>query len=350
MGKKYVYWFNELGREYDELVGKKCANLGEIARLDMPVPPGFALAVDAYNTFMVETNAAEEISQCLTRFPSGPQSVADFQKASKDIRQIVDSKRMPKDIEQAVFLSYDALCQQCNAADVAVSVRSAGPKSHPGQYETYLNVRGKEALIEKIIRVWSSTFVSRALSSRANEGLPLHTDPIGVAVLKMVSAKSAGIGFTANPNTGDMSQIIIEGSWGLGETVVGGTVNPDRYVIDKNTLEVVEKTIGHKLMKITSQEQGTVEEKVPPSEQDVPCLTDGELLEIARLAKELESRFGEPQDMEWAIDSALGFPQNVFLLQTRPVVIAKRTSPVDRVIDKLMDMMDREGFGQRQSF
>lgn len=350
MGRKYVYWFNELRREYNELVGKKCANLGEIARLGMPVPPGFALAVDAYNTFMVETSAAEEISQYLTRFPGGLQSVADFQKASKDIRQIVDSKRMPKDIEQAVLLSYDALCQKCDAADVAVSVRSAGPKSHPGQYETYLNVRGKKALIEKIIKVWSSTFVSRALSSRANEGLPLHTDPIGVAVLKMVNAKSAGIGFTANPNTGDMSQIIIEGSWGLGETVVGGVVNPDRYVIDKNTLEVIERTIGHKLLKITSQEKGTVEEEVPPGEQDVSCLTDEELLEIARLAKELESRFGEPQDMEWAIDSALRFPQNVFLLQTRPVVVAKRTSPIDKAIDKLMDMMDRQGFGQRQRF
>lgn len=137
---------------------------------------------------------------------------------------------------------------------------------------------------------------------------------------------------------------------GLGETVVGGVVNPDRYVINKNTLEVIEKTIGHKLLKITSKEQGTVEEEVSPSEQDVPCLTDEELLEIVRLAKELEIRFGEPQDIEWAIDSALRFPQNVFVLQTRSVVIAKRTSPVDKAIDKLMDMMDRQGFGQLKRF
>jgi pyruvate,water dikinase len=124
-------------------------NLSEIARRGMPVPPGFALAVDAYNAFMAETNAEEEISQYLAKFFNSLQSVADFQKASKDIRQIADSKRMPKAIEQAVLLSYDALCQKCNAANVAVSVRSAGPKSHPGQYETYLNVRGKEALLKQ---------------------------------------------------------------------------------------------------------------------------------------------------------------------------------------------------------
>jgi pyruvate,water dikinase len=335
MAEKWLFWLDEVGQEHNDLVGKKCANLGEIYKIGLPAPPGFALAVEAYNKFLTETGAIRELWQYLSEFSADPQDAERCQEAAKVMRWIVESKKMPKDMEDTIASYYDALCQRCGIANVAVATRSAGVVSHPGQYETYLNVKGKTDLMEKIIRVWSSTFNTRSLISRARQGLPLESDPIGIAVIKMIHARCAGICFTADPNTGDRSKITIEANWGLGESVVGGMIVPDRWTLDKESLAVLEKRLGEKRAQIALCESGVREEEITSDRRSIFCLSDEEATKIGQLAKIVESHFGIPQDLEWAIDSDSPFLESVLLLQTRPEVI-KRKSITYLILDEIL--------------
>ncbi len=271
---------------------------------------------------MSETGADKEISEYLNGLNHGFETIDQFNEASAELRRIVESKDMPGEMKDRVLFHYREICRKCNKDRVPVSTRSAGAASHPGQYETHLNVIGESDLIKNIIKVWASTFNARSLSARKRLGLPLGSDPIGVAVIKMVNARSAGVLFTADPNTGNRSIMIIEANWGLGESVVGGEAMPDVYVLDKESLEIVDTKLGSKKRCITCQEVGVAEVETSPDQCNAFCLSDQEVKEIGRLGKILEAHFGVPQDTEWAIDQDLQCPESVILLQTRAEVIA----------------------------
>jgi pyruvate,water dikinase len=338
MSKRWVLWLEELGQEHSDLVGRKCANLGEMTKIGLRVPPGFALSVEAYRDFMSMTGAVHEIEEYLTKF--SPKDLKQFNQSSADIRRIVQSKVIPEEMKKTIVSYYKELCQRC-ASEVAVSTRSAGPVSHPGQYETYLNVIGESDLVDKIRRVWASTFNPRSLAFRSRQGMPLESDPIGVAVLKMVNARAAGVIFTGDPNTGDNTRMIIEANWGLGESVVSGESTPDTYILDKESLEIRERKLGPKSKYVTCKEVGVAEEEIPPEKSGKFCLSDEEAKEIGKLGKILENHFGVPQDAEWAIDEDLPFPENVIMLQTRAEVIAQRKSPVDQIVDLMLSRFSR---------
>jgi len=340
VSKRWVLWLEELGQEHNDLVGKKCANLGEMTRIGLRVPPGFALSVEAYRDFMSMTGAVYEIQEYLAKFGSGPKDLKQFNELSAEMRQIVQSKVMPREMKEIVVSYYKELCRRC-AAEVAVSTRSAGSVSHPGQYETYLNVIGESDLVDKIKKVWASTFNPRSLAFRSRQGIPLESDPIGVAVLKMVNACAAGIIFTADPNTGDTTRMIIEANWGLGESVVSGESTPDIYILDKESLEIREKKLGPKSRYVTFKKEGVTEKKTPPDKSVKFCLSDEEAKEIGKLGKILEDHFGVPQDAEWAIDEDLPFPESVIMLQARPEVIAQKKTPVDQIVDLMLGRLSR---------
>jgi pyruvate,water dikinase len=336
MHERFIFWFEELGQEHCEIVGSKCGNLGEMAKMGLPIPPGFALSVDAYKDFMIQTNAIQEIKEYLGKLSGGIENIQQFNQASEEIRQIAESKEMPNVMKELILSYYDHLCHKCNCTDIAVSTRSAGPVSHPGQYETYLNVKGKADLLEKIKKVWASSFNPRSLAFRKRKGLPLENDPIGVAVLKMINARTAGIIFTADPNTGDTSRMIIEANWGLGESVVGGEAMPDVYVLNKESLEIVEKKLGKKSRYVTCKELGVAEEDCPTDLSGTFCLGDEEVKEVGKLGILLEKHFGVPQDVEWAIDRDFELPKSIILLQTRAEVIAQKKAPIDQVLDLIV--------------
>jgi pyruvate,water dikinase len=341
MSNKWILWFEELDQECSDQVGKKCANLGEMTKMGLRVPPGFALSLKAYKDFMSLTGADREIKECLDNVGHGFENIQHFNEAGAELRRIVESKDMPREMREAILSRYQELCQRCNIEEMAVSTRSAGAASHPGQYETHLNVRGDLDVIEKIIKVWSSTFNPRSLSARKRAGAPLESDPIGVAVLKMVNARAAGVLFTADPNTGDTSRMIIEANWGLGESVVGGEAVPDVYILDKVSLKTIDRKLGTKGRYITFKEMGVAEEDTPTEKSCTFCLSDGEAKEVGRLGKILESHFDAPQDTEWAVDQDLDFPESVILLQTRPEVIAQQRTPADRVVDLMLTRLIR---------
>ena len=339
MSTHCIFRISDLNEQFNDLVGKKCANLGVMASLGLRVPQGFSLSLEAYKKFMRETGADKEIADFLESEGHSYDSIEQYNKASEVMRGIVESKKMPSDLEDRIVSHYEEVCRQYNQDDVSVSTRSAGTASHPGQYETYLNVKGGREVIEHIKKVWSSTFNPRSLSARKRAGVPLGSDPIGVAVIKMVEASSAGVMFTADPNTGDTSRIIIEANWGLGESVVGGETMPDVYVLEKESLHIIEKKLGTKKRYITVKEFGVREEETTPEMSSSFCLTDEEAREICRLGKTIEDHFGVPQDTEWAIDKDLDSPDNVVMLQARPEVIAKKKKPVDEILDLMMSRL-----------
>lgn len=323
MAEKWIYWLKEVGAEHNEVVGKKCANLGELTKAGFHVPPGFALSVRAYERFMKETEVSARLLEFLKTLHADPDNVADtpkFDAASREMRGIAESIHMPSDMEEIIRGYYAELCKSAGHENVYVATRSAGPVSHPGQYETYLNVCGADEVVRNVIRVWSSTFNTRSIIARARKGLPLHYDPIGVAVLTMVDAKAAGVMFTVNPVNGDESKVAIEASYGFGEAVVSGNVTPDRYLVDKVTLEIDERVVSNKGCEFAydPETREMIYRDLPCEKREVPCLQDREVLELTRIAKEVENYFGCPQDIEYSISMSLPFPESIFLVQARP--------------------------------
>jgi pyruvate,water dikinase len=340
MAEKWIYWFEEIGKEQNDIVGKKCANLGEMTRIGLPVPKGFALSVRAEERFLKETGAEDEIKKYLEKYGK-VDGIDAYNEVSDALRKIVDSKKIPKEMKDTIIAYYDKMCRELGP-DAPVSVRSAGTVSHPGQYETYLNVKGKADLQEKIIKVWSSIYNARTIAALAHKGEPIWKSPlIGVAVLQLVNARCAGVGFTCDPISGDPSQICIEGNWGFGESVVAGIMTPDRFVVDKKTLNIVSREVREKQTRIVSTTKGVVEEELPPDKQAMACVSDEEIKKIAELAIKLEEHWGIAQDMEWAVTDDIPAPDNIFLLQTRPVAGIKKpkaagTSATSRSIDEII--------------
>jgi pyruvate,water dikinase len=339
MARDWISWFEDLSQDGNNLVGKKSANLGEMTRMGLRVPPGFALTLDAYKDFMSLTGADKEIKKYLDSLDHDFENIQHFNDVGARLRDIVETREFPPEMKDELLSQYRELCSRCRTETLAVSVRSAGAASHPGQYETYLNVIGESDFLDKIKKVWSSTFNPRSLSARKRAGAPLETDPVGVAVVKMVNARAAGVLFTADPNTGDTTRMIIEANWGLGESVVGGEAMPDVYILEKEGLNLIEKKMGSKGKMITFKDVGVVEEDTPADKCETLCLSDEEVKEIGRLGLELEKHFGVPQDTEWAVDNDLACPESVVLLQTRPEIIAEQKKPVDQILDLMMSRL-----------
>jgi pyruvate,water dikinase len=333
---KLIFRFEELGQEHNNLAGKKCANLGEMTRMGLPVPPGFAISIATYRKFAEETGAAEEIHRYVSSLGElKGQNIAVFDKISHKIQGMIESKELPEYIKKEVGSYYEELCNKVGISNVAVSVRSSGTESRPGMFETYLNVIGIKDVLDNIKKVWASAYTSRAIAFRVNKDMPATGDELGVAISKMVNARSSGICFTVNPVTGDTSKIIIDANWGLGEGVVSGAESVDRFIVDKEALTVLDIYIGKKAKQVVTKKKGAEWNGVPLDKQSIPCLSDHEILAVAKLAILLEERLGEPQDIEWAIDSDFTPPNNIFLLQTRSAKVAasKPESVTDRMID-----------------
>ena len=337
MGAKWLTWFEELNSGHNDLVGKKCANLGEMTQLGMRIPPGFAISIEGYERFMAETGAGEEIRRYVQENQEHLKEVKYQLKASQAIRRIIESKEMPPDMRGELFNYYDQLKARAGTEELSVAVRSSGAVSMPGQMESYLNVRWKESLVQKVIQVWGSAFTTRAIAFRLEKGMAMEKAPIGIAVLKMVEAKSAGVVLTVLPTIGDTSKVVVEGNWGLGESVVSGEINPDQFIIDKDSGKI-ECTISRKTKMVVYQDSGTITVDVPVETQNKPCVETEELKEIVRIAKEVEAHFQVPQDMEWVLDRNQSIPENLYWVQARP---AKYSKVKEKEAEYLAELMTR---------
>ncbi len=327
--KALVLWFEKLRKTDIPLVGGKNASLGEMIHAGMPVPSGFAVTAYAYEKFLKQTRIAEMIYKIIEETVTDQNDPKQYSIASEKIRELIETSQMPKEIGNAVRSAYKELNKRLNLKDAFVAVRSSATAedlpdaSFAGQQETYLNVRGIDDLLERIVKCWSSLFTPRAIFYRNEKGFEHEKVLISVGVQKMVNSRAAGVMFTINPVTGNTTEIVIEGNYGLGETVVSGAVNPDDFVVDKNTLKIKERRIARKTVQyIRDPATGkTIHLEVQNEKQKEPCVTDEEIVRLAELANLIERHYKKAMDIEWAIDKDLSFPKNMFVVQARPETV-----------------------------
>lgn len=302
----FVLWPGDAGAQSGALVGGKFSSLAELIEAGFGVPPAFAVTTEAVAAFMRESGLEQEA-----------RSVHEDLEAGARMRAKMEESPLPASVAEEIAGAYERLCAQSGVADVPVAVRSSGVAedlagaSFAGQYETYLWVEGADSVLEHVRRCWTGLFAETVLTYRPGGGV--GDASMGVVVQRLVQARAAGVMFTLDPVSGDRSKIVVEGSWGLGESVVSGEVTPDRYRIDKVTLEVVERAIAEKTIEHL---RGGVRD-VPEDRRSAPCLEDAHVAELAALAKKIEKHRGAPQDIEWAVDERGA----VHVLQVRPETV-----------------------------
>lgn len=339
-----VVWLDEVRKEDIHLVGGKCANLGELTAKGVTVPPGFAVTADAFRRFLEETKIGEAIIKTLNN-SSGPRDPKQYEEASEEIRKIIESAQMPEDIASEVRSAYRDLGRKTGNNQVKVAVRSSATSedlpdaSFAGQQDTYLNVKGEDQLVHYVQKCWSSLYTPRAIFYREEKGFPHEKVLISVGVQKMVDSKVSGVVFTLDPVNGDPSKIIIESTWGLGEALVAGIVRPDRYIVDKGTLQIVHKEIVPKTIEhVPNHDTGlTMRRDVPQERRNAASLTDEQAVELARLARDIEDHYQTPQDVEFALEQDKS-GHVVYVVQTRPETFwSKMKTPSDTSARQLVD-------------
>ncbi|MFN8062294.1 MAG: phosphoenolpyruvate synthase [Vicinamibacterales bacterium] len=310
---RHVIWFKDIGRADVQEAGGKGANLGEMTRADLPVPPGFVITSAAYLTALEGAGVRDELER---RFQA--LSADDLQaqrQAAAEMRRIVAGLAVPPEVRAAVADAYTRL-----GRDVPVAVRSSatsedtGTTSFAGMHETFTNVVGVDDLMNRLRDCWASVYGQRVIAYRKAQQMT-EEPTIAVVVQKMVNSARAGVMFTADPSTSDSSTIVLEAAFGLGEVVVGGQVEVDTYVIGKAGPRVRRVHVGHKEFKVVRDDQGR-ERRVhlPPPEADRRVVSDYEAELLARLALRVEDHYGSPQDIEWAEEDG-----TFYLVQTRPI-------------------------------
>jgi len=321
----YILNFERVDKDSLPLVGGKNASLGEMIKAGIRVPPGFAVTTDSYLNFITETGIKDKIYTALAGV--NPDDVESLNNAAAEVRNLINTTSMSEEVRTAIEEGYALLCENCLVEVVPVAVRSSATAedlptaSFAGQQETYLWIQGASQVGESVQKCWASLF--RAISYRIKNNFPHEKVLISVGIQKMVNSKAAGVMFTLNPTNGDPSKVVIEGSWGLGETVVSGSVNPDKFVVDKVLMEASEKTISNKHIEcIFDPSKGeVVNADVDPNRQGTCCIEDEEVKALVKMGKEIEAHYGRPMDIEWAIDKDMPFPENMFIVQARPETV-----------------------------
>jgi pyruvate,water dikinase len=323
-----IVWFDEY-EESDALrVGGKCASLGAMTRAGLPVPPGFAVATDAYQASMERNGVGARVHADLVGLDV--HDLGRLHDAAHAARRDVRDSGPAPHVEEQIRDAYAALCQRTGVADVPVAVRSSAnaedqpDASFAGQQDTYLWIRGADEVVNHVVRCWASLYTDRAIAYRHEQGYAHEQVAMSVAVQQMVEPKSAGVAFTIDPTNGDRSKIVIDSAFGLGESVVSGEVTPDNYVVDKVVFEIVKRVVSAKELEcVHDPVADTVVHRALPAERATePSLTDAEVRAVARLARLCEKHFGRPQDVEWAVAPAAdGAEPVVHLLQSRPETV-----------------------------
>jgi pyruvate,water dikinase len=318
----YTARFDEQRCQDVGAVGGKALGLAEMTTAGLPVAPGFAVCTAAYRTYLEESGLQTAIEAALAgASSSAPASVAAAERA---IGEALASAQVPGDVAAAVTAEYDALCARVGVPDLSVAVRSSATAedsagaSFAGEFETYVDVSGGAEVLAHVRRCWDSVFTGRALAYALDKGISPLDIEMAVVVQKTVRARAAGVMFTLSPVTGDRSRIVLEASWGLGLSVVGGEVTPDRYTVDKIRLTVCERVAGDKRIEYR---RGDAPVGVPQERWAQLCLSDQQVLALARLGKSLERLQKCPQDIEFAVDEDLPEGSDVVLLQCRPETV-----------------------------
>ncbi len=308
-----VLALSTLDRSLLPLVGGKAANLGELMRAGFTVPEGFCVTTAAYE--LVSAGLESILAELVTTSTEDTARLAELAAAA---RAALLQAPVPTSVAAAIAEAYHTLFQ---GEPVPVAVRSSATAedlpsaSFAGQQETYLNIIGIEAVITAVQRCWGSLWTDRAVSYRASLGLDPRSVRLAVVVQRMIDAEVAGVLFTANPLTGKRRQAVIDANPGLGEAVVSGATNPDHFVVNTTTGEIVERRPGDKQVVIRATAGGGTQRAEQARARAEACLSDAQVRALAAFGAQVEAYYGAPQDIEWAMDASGHF----WLTQARPI-------------------------------
>jgi pyruvate,water dikinase len=320
-----LLWFDEITKLDIPLVGGKSASLGEMtSKTKVPIPYGFALTAEAYRLFLAKNGLECKIAGALKEVKD-PNDTVTLQRVGAEIRRMIGSAPMPKELEQVIVDGYDKLAAREKVRNPSVAIRSSATAedlpdaSFAGQQESYLNVSGARPVVEKVRECYASLFTDRAIFYRAQKGFD-HVDVALSAIVQMMChSESSGVMFTMDPTNGDESVIVIEATYGLGEYVVKGSVTPDDYYVDKGTLKIIRKNTPAKtIMLVQKLHGGTEEERVPEELKDRQVLEDDKVVELSKYGLAIEEHYGRPMDIEWSLDKQTG---KLLILQARPETV-----------------------------
>jgi pyruvate,water dikinase len=308
----YIIWFEELSRNSVAIAGGKGANLGEMVRAGLPVPPGFVVTTDAFLSTLDAGGIRTELQRMFSDCP-GEDSAA-LSEASARMRALIADVKVPTDVREAVVNAYSKLGAGAVAVRSSATSEDTGSTSFAGMHETFTNVNGADALVDRVVACWASAYGQRVIAYRKSQAMT-EEPTLAVVVQSMLDSQRSGVIFTADPATNDVNSIVVEAAFGLGEVVVGGQVEVDTYQVAKSGPRLRQIRIGNKAFKIVRAADGG-EQHVPLSDDEAArrVLIDDEVLQLARLALSVEQHYGEPQDMEWAFANG-----QFYLVQTRPI-------------------------------
>jgi phosphohistidine swiveling domain-containing protein len=317
----YRIWLDEVSKDDVALAGGKGANLGELSRAGLPVPPGFVVTTGAYHAFVEAGGLRDEVLTLASR----AQDAASFETAAEKIRALFARTEIQEDLAEEIWAAYIELAED---GEMPVAVRSSATAedlpgaSFAGQQETFLNVRGGGALVEAVRACWASLWTARAMAYRENQGMDPASVSLAVVVQRMVEAEAAGILFTADPVSGRRDRMVISAAWGLGEAVVGGRLTPDTLIVEKASGRVISRETADKEVMTVYTKSGTEERAVPEAQRLRPVLEDEAAAELARYGAQIEDHYGSPQDIEWALSGG-----QFFILQARPITALPEAQP-----------------------
>jgi pyruvate,water dikinase len=310
-----------------DLVGGKCASLGELINAGIRVPPGFAVTTEGFRGFIDGAGIKEAIQQELIDLTED--DIERQEAASKKIRSMIEEAEFSIELEDQIAESYRVLSVQCNVPAVPVAVRSSATAedlpgaSFAGQQDTFLWIRGSDDVLDHTRKCFSSLFTARAIAYRIRMNFEHAAVAISVGIQKMANSYAAGVMFTINPSTGDRSMILINSSFGFGEAVVSGEVTPDVFMVNKVSLDLVERTITTKEVAyiVDHETHSSILVELPDERQKIQSIVDEEITELARMGKIIEKHYGAPMDIEWAVDNDMAAGGNIFILQARPETV-----------------------------
>jgi pyruvate,water dikinase len=325
---QHIVRLEAVGPQDRDAMGGKAVSLGELCRLGMRVPPGFAIGTTAYLRALDASGHRPAIADLL-----GGLNVDDLEDVTvrcAEVRRLITEMPVDPDVERAIRRGYEDLEEACGIAQIPVAVRSSARgedsagASFAGEHDTFLWVSGVDAVVSAVRKCWASLFTDRATCYRVEMGIDAAAPAMGVVVQKMVRSSSGGVAFTLDPSNGDRSAIAIDSAWGFGEGVVSGDVTPDSFLVDKVTFTIVRRVISVKAHEYRLGDTGEVQRlPIDDERSGRPSLSDEQAIALARLARQLERTAGRPQDVEWAVDADLvsADDHGIVLLQCRPETV-----------------------------
>jgi pyruvate,water dikinase len=315
-----VTFLEHIGQDEYEKLGGKAVNLGRLHRAGIDVPNGFTISCDCFTEFLDKVPRSREVLQRL----EASTDIEEILDVATELEQLGGQCTMAKRIREEITAAFLQLDERVGSHDTRYAVRSSAniedgkQVSFAGQAESFLCVNGVENIIDAVKKTWQSAISSRSVLYLHSRGIRISRVTMGVIVQEMIPAEVSGVMFTANTVTNDPSQMIVESTWGLGEPLVSGRIVPDTYVLSKNPMGVIQRTLGSKAVTAVPSKTGGRErvllQATPQSKQESFTLGNREILKIARKGLEIEQILGCPQDIEWCIDGS-----RLVVVQARPI-------------------------------